>query len=242
MKRRLFVTAMLGLAAPARVRAQFIVHDPGSNLQRMLEFARSIQQQYQQVQLATSQLQSTARAVGSGNVGSAMGGISTYTLPGASTMTGLLGGRGTIDNSQTYLQRDRLHQPQVQDEWAIEMQRREQVTANANALIERGMRENEADIRRMQRLEQQLASTNAVVDAELLGVELSGFRERQEGHRRTLASVDTMLLTANRTDNLRQEQRQRRDAEKMTQDSAWALQSLGGNAVVARSTPGFLGY
>ena len=234
----LAATILAGLAGPAS--AQWITHDPKSDLQRTLEFGRSIQQQYEQARLLTSQVTSTARNVGSGNIGAAMGGLSSYGLPSASTMTGLLGGRGNIDNSRSYVQRDRVYQPGQRDEWAVEMERREYATANANALIERGMRNNEEDVRRMTALEQQLSATNTVVDAELLGVELNGFRERQEGHRRTLASVDTMLTTANRTDQLRAEQRQRRDADAMAERYSGGT---AGGSMTARSAPsGFLGY
>lgn len=242
MKRLLLAVVFAAFAVSAQ--AQWITHDPTSNLQRMLEFARSTAMQYQQVKMAVAQVESTARNVGSGNVGAVMGGLSTYSLPGTSVITGAMGGRNVVGNSQTFLQRDRLYAPREQDEWAREMERRESVTAAANAMAEEGMRRNEEDIRRMVALERQLSATNAVVDAQLLGVELNGFRERQEGHARTLKTIDTMLMTANRTDALRAEQMQRRDSDQWRERSAAAM---GGDtrAITSRSLPssaGFLGW
>ena len=234
----LAAVATLALAGPAQ--AQFIVHDPASNLARVLEAGRSLAQMVQQYQMLKSQYEATARMLGSGNVSSMIGALGSGYLPGASTVQGIMSGQGTYGSAGALLEQNRLYQSRIQDERAIEMQRREEITANARALVQTGQEEAEREIATLGALQAQVNNTTTMVDAELLNAEIAAIRHRQALHAQRLADVRTLLASADRTDRLRDEQWTRRDAQR------WQEYLGGGGTATARTAPtqsfGFVGY
>lgn len=238
--KRILLAAVAAIAITGPANAQAIVHDPVSNLQRITEFGRSIAQQIQQYQMLKLQYESVVRTIGTGNVSGIMGQLGTGYLPGTSTIQGLMGGYGSHGVAGTYLQRDRLYAPPVRDEWAMEMERREQVTANARALAEDGLNETERELASLHALKAQVDSTTTVVDAQLLGVEMQGVQHRQALHAQRLGQINSMISMADRTDGLRQEQRLRRDADLYKE----SLGGVGGGTSMARTAPGngFMGF
>ncbi len=221
--------ALTAAAVPAQ--AQWAVYDAKSDVSRIMEAVRALQQAQMQYQMLVSQYQqlqatynSIAHATNLGDIAGSLGGVSRSYLPYGSEIGSALsiaqggsyGSVGTmLGQANAFLSNNRLFQSPTQDAWAREMQRREDVTANYQALAQESMYEADqrlANLSRLQaRLEDAQDGTEVAAVQGLIAVE----QQNLQIHQARFANLQAMADADQRVTDQRQQQMQRQQAENL---------------------------
>ena len=115
---------------------------------------QAMQQQYQQLQATYNVLSHVTDING---VSSILGGVTRSYMPASSSVPGLMGGTGGLWSSAgALLNQDRLFQSSNNDPYQQEMQRHEEVTANAKAMAAAGIQDAQQSIANLAALKARL--------------------------------------------------------------------------------------
>jgi hypothetical protein len=239
--RMMLLAGVAGIALASPARAQWIVNDPINTLvaqtawvKQAADMIRQIEEMQRQYRMLSSTYNAISHATDISGVASALGGVTRTYLPEASGALSLVGqGSRLLSGAGRIRSADTLFMPQAAsgirslDRWRDEMERRQNVTANAKALAEAGMIDMEqriaglgglqAEINRSRDGTQSAAYTNAIAAS----------RTNLEAHNASVANLRLALAAADRTDREREEQIAVQGASNWMDDTAWAVESLG---------------
>lgn len=220
----LLVSAVaLGLSGPAT--AQFTVIDPAhiaETIARGVNEVRQLERQYGQL-AATYEAITGARDMG--GIAGTLGGMSRSYMPGASSVPGLLhGSGGSFGAAQSLLQRNRAYAPTQRDEWTVEMERRETVTANAQALAGAGLEDAQERIAKLEHLRHSLEQARDTREVEAVNGMIAVEQQNLAAHRAQIEHVRLLLATDERVQRQRAEQMIRRDADAVAEQTRPGLE------------------
>ena len=210
--KRIVVALAVALAAPAQ--AQWIVSDPthtAETIIRGINEVRELERQYRQL-VSTYEAITGARSLG--GIASALGGVSRTFMPGGSTVPGLMHGQSAWGQGGALMTRNRLYSPAERDEWALEMERRERATANAQALAGAAIEDAEDRIARLGDLHAALEQAQDLREVAAIQGAIAVEQQNLGAHRAQLEQVRLLLATEERVERQRAEQRVRRDADE----------------------------
>lgn len=228
MRRLLLTTTILApvLLSGGAVRAQGVpVYDNASNLARIAEAGRAIQQAIQEYRMLEQTYNSIAHATDVGGIAGALGGVSRTFMPQAGAIPGLMNGAGgRYGNAGQYLEQDRLYAPAEADAWSEEMERRETVTANAKALAEAGLEDAQERVEQLQAAQGEIAAQEDGTANAATGNLIATSQLNLQAHQIQLDQIRTMLAADDRVTAQRQEQKVRKDLDDWHEQNAPALE------------------
>lgn len=215
MKRTILAgaAALALLAAPAS--AQWIVHDPGSNMARIMEAARALQQAIQQYEQLRATYNAIAHQTDLSGLANTLGGLGRTYMPQASRVPGLLGGQGSWGQANGFMQQDRLYDMGNADPAAREMQRREQATANAKAIAAAGLTDAEDRIARLEAMKARLEAAQDGTEVEAVTGYLALEQQHLAAHQAQIEQARLLLAAEDRVERQREEQALRRSADDL---------------------------
>lgn len=226
--RRVLLTATIlasAVLSGAPARAQGVpVYDNASNLARIAEAGRALQQAVQEYRTLEQTYNSIAHATNVGGMASALGGVSRTFMPPAGALPGLMNGSGgRFGSAGQQLEQDRLYAPPDADAWSEEMARRETVTANAKALAEAGLEDAQDRIEQLQAAQGQIeAQEDGTADA-ATGNLIATSQLNLQAHQVQLDQIRTMLAADDRVTAQRREQKVRKDLDDWHEHNQPAL-------------------
>jgi hypothetical protein len=215
MKRLLLAAAAAIPLLTGQAHAQGMpVYDNASNLTRIAEAGRAIQQAIQEYRVMESTYNSISHATGVGGIASALGGVSRSFMPQAGNIPGLMNGRGGMFGSAGQrLEQDRFYAPAEADVWSEEMERRETVTANAKALAEAGLEDTQERIEQLEAAQAEIEAQEDGTANTATGNLIAASQMNLNAHRLQLDQIRTMLAADDRVTAQRQEQKVRKDLD-----------------------------
>lgn len=218
MNRRLLLAAVAALpfadAAPAA--AQAVVHDPVSNVQRIAEAARAIQQAIAQYRMLEATYNAVSHATDVQGVAAALGGPVRTFMPEAGVVTDLLAGSGSMwGTASRLLNMGRYADVGTNTPWAREMQRRELVTANARAIAQAGLESAQTSIAGLTSLLDRITGSQDVTEVSAVNGALEVENQNIGHHKAQLDQVRLMLAAEDRTERQRAEQMQHESAREL---------------------------
>ena len=221
MRRHLFaaIAALPFAASPAA--AQLLTHDAPSNAMRIAEAARSIQQAIAQYRMLEATYNSLAHATDVAGVAAALGGpVRTY-MPEAGQVTDLLAGSGSLwGTASRLLSMGRYYDVGQDSPWAIEMQRRETVTANARAIAAAGLESAQQSVLGLTSLLDRITGSQDVTEVSAVNGAVAVEQQNISHHQAQLSQVRLMLATEERTERQRAEQMQYESALRLYESTA----------------------
>jgi hypothetical protein len=224
--RRLLLTALtLALLYGAPARALDIVHDPASNVTRIAEAARAIAEAVRQYQMLERTYNAIAHSTDLSGMANALGGVSRTWMPEAGPTLDAMRGVGQLVYQADRLRTgNRLYIPPIMDEWAREMERRENVTANAQALAAAGMEDAQDRIARLGLLQGRLEAAQDGTEVAAVNGLLLVEQQNLAAHRAQIEQARLVLAAEERVERQRTEQRWRRDVDDWEAKTAPALE------------------
>ena len=197
MRRALLAgAACLCFALADQAQAQRVVHDPvhmAETIARGVNEVRQLERQYRQL-VTTYEAITGARSLG--GLANGLGGMSRTFMPRSTSVPGMMHGTGgTYGQGQAMLDRNRVYAPAERDEWAMEMERRETVTANAQALAAAGLEDAEDRIVRLEDLRGSLEQAQDTREVEGINGAIAIEQQNLAAHRAQLEQVRLLLAT-----------------------------------------------
>lgn len=231
MKRILLAGAavLVLTAAAVPAQAQLSVYDAKSDAGRVLEAVRALQQAKMQYDMLVSQyrqLQATynsiAHATSLGDIAGSIGGITRSYLPydpdlnilmSATQGVGYQGLPGLYGPAQSYLNSNRVYSSPTRDNWTMDQERREIVTANLQALARDRMWEADNRRENLERLQLRLEAAQDGTEVAAVQGLIAIEQQNLLAHQAKFESVQAMVVADQRVTDQRREQEQRRQAE-----------------------------
>lgn len=226
---------------PGYASAQAVVADPFSHMQQVLSRVeqanaalRQLQEAQRQYQVMSNTYSSLAGARDIGGIANALGGVSRTYLPEASSTISAIGrGSNLLDRAGSSRAADQLFIPQIAEgsrtgeRWLKEMERRQNVTANAKAIAENGLYDTEQRIQQLRNAEMRLATTMDLKDtADVTGL-LAVTQQNLSMHNASVNSIRLALHAEDRAERQRGEQMQALGAHEWSESTRWAVDALG---------------
>lgn len=225
MRRLLLALWMALVLLIGPVSAQWTVHDPLSNATRITEAARSIAEAIRQYQMLERTYSAIAHATDLQSLSSTLGPVTRTFMPEAGPALDAMRGAGRmIGQAQQLRSGNRLYIPQVMDEWANEMQRRENVTANAQAIAAAGMEDAQDRISRLSAMQLRLEAAQDGTEVAAVNGLIAVEQQNLAAHRAQIDQARLMLAAEERVERQRGEQRWRRDVDDWAAKTETALE------------------
>ncbi len=221
----LAATTALTMAWAVPASAQWTVHDPLSNATRIVEAARSISEAIRQYQMLERTYSAIAHATDLQSLSSALGPVTRTFMPEAAPALDAMRGVGRmIGQAQQLRSGNRLYVPQVMDEWANEMERRENATANAQAIAAAGMEDAQDRISRLSAMQLRLEAAQDGTEVAAVNGLIAVEQQNLAAHRAQIDQARLMLAAEERVERQRGEQRWRRDVDDWAAKTETALE------------------
>lgn len=223
MRRLLLATVAL---APAMLNGPAMaggipVQDTASIAARAMEAAKSLAEAkatVTQLKASYSQLVSTYNSITGarsfeGLVG-ALGGMSRTYLPETGEIGDAMhGATGGVGRGEEVMQRNRLYAPAERDEWAVEMERREYATANAQALALDGIADAQDRISRLDAMKAALESAKDIREVQGVAGIIQTEAQNLALHNTQMAQIQGLLTAEDRVERQRADQKVRKDLD-----------------------------
>lgn len=224
MRRMLLATAAaLALSAGPAV-AQALVHDAGSNLARIVEATRALQQAVQQYRMLVNTYNALSHATDVSGVSAGLGGAARTFMPAAGQVAGLIAGDGSsFGDAAAMLGQSRLADVGNESSWAQEMQRRELATANVRAMAMSGLQASQGSLAGLVALLERISSAQDVTEVEAVNGAIAVEQQNISRHQEQVAQLQLMLHTEDRVERQRAEQEQWRSARELRELTAGSL-------------------
>ena len=209
MKRLLLAaTAALALSAGS-TRAQGLpVYDLKSDVTRAAEAVRSIQQAVQQYRMLEAAYNALAHSTDAFQVAGILGGATRSYMPEAGQAMGLFAGSGSMYGAANSLMAvSRYIDTNDGSTEGEEMARRERATANFRAVGFAGMASAQESIGRLSGLLDRITSSPDVTDVSAVSATIATEQQNIAHHQAQIAQTQLVLLTENRVDQQRAQQR-----------------------------------
>ncbi|NOG73588.1 MULTISPECIES: type IV secretion system protein [Roseicella] len=223
MRRKLLIaTTALTLCAVLPARAFDIVHDPASNATRIVEAARAISEAIRQYQMLERTYNAVAHATDLQGLAQALGPVTRTYMPEAGSALESMRGVGQLwGQAQRLRTGNRIYMPPVLDEWANEMERRENATANAQAIAAAGMEDAQDRISRLSAMQLRLETAQDGTEVAAVNGQILVEQQNLAAHRAQIEQAHLVLAAEDRVAQQRSEQRWRRDVDD------WAAKTEG---------------
>lgn len=224
--RRHFLAGAAALLLSGPATAQWIVHDPASNLQRITEAVRSITQMQAQLRQLESTYNAISHSTDLGGIAGALGGVSRRYFPEAAQSLSMVsrlsngGLSGAWGEAQRFTNSNRAYQSPHRDRWQEEMERRESVTANAQSIAAAGMMDAEDRLMKLEALKARAEAAQDGTEVNAVQALIAIEQQNLSAHRGNLETVHMMLVAEDRVITQRAEQRQREGADQLRANTA----------------------
>lgn len=183
------------------------VHDNASNVARVIEAGRALQQAIQQYNMLKAAYGALAHTTDATGMLSILGGPTRTFMPEAGQVMGLLAGSGSVYGAANALQGvSRMVDVGDSTPFAAEMQRRELATANVKAIALSGMQFSQDAISRLSGMLDRISGSEDVTEAVAVGDALQVEQQNIAQHNTQIAQLQVALLAENRVDQQRAEQ------------------------------------
>ncbi|MBX9699204.1 MAG: type IV secretion system protein [Acetobacteraceae bacterium] len=204
------LAAVLALSAAGATpgAAQGIpVYDNASNIARIAEAARALQQAIAQYRMLEATYNSLAHATDVSGVAAALGGATRTFMPEAGQVAGLLSGSGSFYGAANgLLALGRYADVGTGSPWAQEMQRRELATANFRAIGQAGLEASQRSVLSLSSLLDRITGSQDVTEVSAVNGALAVEQQNIEHHKAQIAQVQLMLAAEERVERQRAEQ------------------------------------
>jgi hypothetical protein len=233
--RRLLLAGAAALAlAPVPSGAQYALES--TQLLSWAQQATDMMRQIQQMQAQLRQLEMTynaiAHATDLGGIAGALGGVSRTYFPEASQALGMVsrlssGGLPTLwGEAGRFAAANQRYRSPVTDDWQREMDRREAVTANAQAVAAAGIADAEDRIAKLELLRGRLEAAQDGTEVAAVNGLIAVERQNLAAHSANLQNIALMLAAEDRVERQRVEQGQRLSAEALMERTAPVTDTL----------------
>ena len=223
MRRALFTSvACLGLAFAMPARAVLPVTDAASIFERATQFTQEIGQMRQQYQMLEQQYEGILQTVNilrhpNQVLGIARGMMQQQIRSPGSTpgnIPGLAFGSQLSGTARRFMDQNRYYMPQGDDFAALEMQRREQATANLQAEVQTGLERAEERLTYLTELQDSIPAQPDVTALAALEARISTEKTFLANEGNNMARLQLIQQTQLRVDANRAEQAGRKDADE----------------------------
>jgi hypothetical protein len=196
---------------------------------------RQIQQAIQQYQLLNRTYESISHATDISGVAYALGGVTRTYLPDYSQTLSAIGqGSRLVENAARVRSADQLFAMSGQatnmtrsaGRWAEDMERRENITANAKALAESGSADMQDRIAQLGAAQTRLAAAQDGTEVAAVNGLIAVNQANIQAHQAQIANLQLALAASDRTERQQAEQRQAQDASNLYQETRWAMESM----------------
>lgn len=213
-------------AAPNAARAQFIVQDPVNLIQNTItattsvktlaEAVAAVQQLRRTYALLDQTYNAIAHTTDLQGAARLLGGVSRWALPPGSEIPGLLTalGDGQWGRAAELAAGGQVYRTPEPDEYQREMDRRERVTANVQAIALAMSEDTEARAAGLEALQARLEAARDGTEVTAVNGLIAVERQNLEAHRASLESARVMLAADDRVSAQRREQMWRRDLDE----------------------------
>ncbi|MBX9874063.1 MAG: type IV secretion system protein [Beijerinckiaceae bacterium] len=221
------LAAALALSCSVQASAQGVpVYDNASNLARIAEAARALQQALAQYRMLEATYNSLAHATDVGGVAAALGGATRTFMPEAGQVAGLLSGAGSVYGAANgLLALGRFADVGADSPWAQEMQRRELATANFRAIGQAGLEASQRSVLSLSSLLDRITGSQDVTEVSAVNGALAVEQQNIEHHKAQIAQVQLMLAAEERVERQRAEQ-QRWDSARTLYENTSPITDL----------------
>jgi type IV secretion system protein VirB5 len=218
----------LSAAGATPAAAQGIpVYDNASNLARIAEAARALQQALAQYRMLEATYNSLAHATDVGGVAAALGGPTRTFMPEAGQVAGLLSGTGSVyGTANSLLALGRYTDVGTDSPWAQEMQRRELATANFRAIGQAGLEASQQSVLNLSSLLDRITGSQDVTEVSAVNGALAVEQQNIEHHKAQIAQVQLMLAAEERVDRQRAEQQRWESARTLYENTSPVTDTL----------------
>ena len=214
--------ACLGLAFAMPARAQLTVIDPASiaaRAQQALTQLQQLRQQYQMLQQQYDGIMRTVNILSHPNqvLGIARGMMQQQIRSPGSTpgnIPGLAFGSQLSGTARRFMDQNRYYAPQGDDFGALEMQRREQATANMQAEVQTGLERADERLTYLAELQDSIPAQPDVTALAALEARISTEKTFLANEGNNMARLQLIQQTQLRVDANRAEQAGRKDADE----------------------------
>jgi conjugal transfer/entry exclusion protein len=223
MRRLLLATVALApLLSPCPSFAAGIpVVDTASIAARAMEAAKSLTEAkatVSQLQSSYRQLVSTYNSItGARNfegLAGALGGLTRTYLPEAGQIAEATHGTtGGIGRGEEIMQRNRLYAPAERDEWAVEMERREYATANAQSLAMDGIADAQDRLSKLDDMKAALENAQDIREVQGITGIIQTEAQNLNLHNTQMAQIQGLLAAEDRVERQRASQKVRQDLD-----------------------------
>lgn len=224
------LAAVLALSAAGATpaAAQGIpVYDNASNVARIAEAARALQQALAQYRMLEATYNSLAHATDVGGVAAALGGATRTFMPEAGQVAGLLSGSGSVYGAANgLLALGRYADVGTESPWAQEMQRRELATANFRAIGQAGLEASQRSVLSLSSLLDRITGSQDVTEVSAVNGALAVEQQNIEHHKAQIAQVQMMLATEERVERQRAEQQRWESARTLYDNTSPVTDTL----------------
>jgi type IV secretion system protein VirB5 len=224
----LAATLVLSAAGTEPAAAQGVpVYDNASNITRIAEAARALQQALAQYRMLEATYNSLAHATDVGGVAAALGGATRTFMPGAGQAAGLLSGSGSIYGAaNSLLALGRYADVGTESPWAQEMQRRELATANFRAIGQAGLEASQRSVLSLSSLLDRITGAQDVTEVGAVNGALAVEQQNIEHHKAQIAQVQMMLAAEERVERQRAEQQRWESARTLYDNTSPVTDTL----------------
>ncbi len=218
----------LSAAGAAPAAAQGVpVYDNASNVARIAEAARALQQALAQYRMLEATYNSLAHATDVGGVAAALGGATRTFMPEAGQVAGLLSGSGSVYGAANgLLALGRYADVGTESPWAQEMQRRELATANFRAIGQAGLEASQRSVLSLSSLLDRITGSQDVTEVSAVNGALAVEQQNIEHHKAQIAQVQMMLATEERVERQRAEQQRWESARTLYDNTSPVTDTL----------------
>ncbi|MGG5811621.1 type IV secretion system protein [Falsiroseomonas sp. CW058] len=219
--------ALLAAGAPPAAAQGIPVYDNASNLARIAEAARALQQALAQYRMLEATYNSLAHATDVSSVAAALGGATRTYMPEAGQVVGLLSGAGSVYGAANgLLALGRYADVGVDSPWAQEMQRRELATANFRAIGQAGLEASQRSVLSLSSLLDRITASQDVTEVSAVNGALAVEQQNIEHHKAQIAQVQLMLATEERVERQRAEQQRWESARTLYENTSPVTDTL----------------
>jgi len=218
--------ALSTAALPAQAQG-LAVFDSTSNLTRIAEAGKALQQAIQQYRMLESTYNTLAHATDVGGVANALGGATRTFMPESRELAGLLSGAGSLYGAASgLLTTGRYADVGRISVFAQEMQRRELATANFRAIGQAGLESSQGSIRGLTSLLDRITGSQDVTEVSAVNGALAVEQQNIEHHKAQIAQVQLMLATEDRVERQRAEQQRWESANTLYENTSPVTDTL----------------
>ncbi|MDN3562997.1 type IV secretion system protein [Paeniroseomonas aquatica] len=203
------------------------VYDNASNLTRIVEAGKALQQAIQQYRMLESTYNTLAHATDVGSVAIALGGATRTFMPESRELAGLLSGAGSLYGAASgLLTSGRYADVGRIGAFAQEMQRRELATANFRAIGQAGLESAQGSILGLTSLLDRITGSRDVTEVSAVNGALAVEQQNIEHHKAQIAQVQLMLATEDRVERQRAEQQRWESANTLYENTSPVTDTL----------------